>query len=398
MPNVVVGHIEETESLEPVFTEFDRHHPGLKMGCGHFDSDAGELVAEYEGVRYIWIDQGAGEVFLDVGYRTQEGDGVKLPSIYEADECDDETWPILQTFAENLNTLHESIQPSVEAILNRITGRTLIGDIAEEIRLMEESGVPREKWATRPKVRRAFDLLLESYAILGWSTKQVGSFEQIQAGDQLAITADEPIRVRGKFRYWWIENTNIFMTHVTTTRRLRYLKETAPTASGCKAISDYNFAFDSFRRLPMTWHCNTETEDEADGVNSVNSHVVNIAAETSQTHYHPATPIGIGKAQHEIYFALDPSAYSLNTYRRKSYLYTFPNVADLTIYQEIPLSPGTVVYIPPDTGHRGVDAFVNIVTLPGFKPHNMIYLDAQIKDTTDGKSPFNENVTESIDN
>jgi hypothetical protein len=233
---------------------------------------------------------------------------------------------------------------------------------------------------------------LESYAIVGWSTKQVGSFEPIQAGDQLTATADEPIRVRGKFRYWWIENTNIFMTHVTMARRLRYLRDTAPIVSGFKVTSGGHFAFDAFRRLPMTWHCNTATEDEADGVNSVNSHVVNIAAETSQTHYHPATPIGGGKAQHELYFVLDPSTYSLNAYGRKSYLYTFPNVADLTIYQELSISPGTVVYIPPDTGHRGADAFVNIVTLPGFKPHNKISLDQQIKDTTNGKSPYNENV------
>ena len=383
MPDVIVGHIEAPESLEPVFTEFDRHHPGLKMGCGHFDGDAGELVAEYDGVRYIWIDQGVGDVFLDAGYRTQEGDGEKLSAVYETDECDDETWPILQTLAENLNTLHERIRPPVEAILDRIAGRMLTGDIAGEIRLMEESSIPREKWTTRPKVRRAFDLLLESYVIVGWSTKQVSSFEPIQAGDQLTAAADEPIRVRGKFRYWWIENTDIFMTHVTTTRRLRYLRD---TAGGC------NFVFDTFRRLPMTWHCNTATEDEADGVNSVNSYVVNIAAETSQTHYYPATPIGDGKAQYEIYFVLDPSVYSLNTYGRKSYLYAFPNVADLTRYEEIPLRPGTVVYIPPDTGHRGVDAFVNAVTLPGFKPHNEIYLDQQIKDTTNGKSPYNGRV------
>ena len=65
---------------------------------------------------------------------------------------------------------------------------------------------------------------------------------------------------------------------------------------------------------------------------------------------------------------------------------------DVTIYQQIPLSPGTVVYIPPDTGHRGIDAFVNVVTLPGFKPHNEIYLDQGIKDTTNGDIPYNENV------
>ena len=383
MPNVVVGDIEAPESLEPVSAEFDQHHPGLKIGYGHFDSDDNELTAAHGGVRYIWIDQGIGEVFLDVGYRTLEGDGEKLPPVYETDKCDDDTWPIFQALAENLDTLHEKIRPSVESILDRITGRTLVGDIAGDISLMEESRIPRKEWATRPKVRRAFDLLLDSYSIVGWSTKQVGSFEPIQPGDQLTALADEPVRVRGKFRYWWIENTNIFMTHMTIARRLRYL---------CDTAGGGNFAFDAFRCLPMTWYCNTATEDEADGINTVNSHVVNMSAETSQTHYHPATPIGGGKPQHEVYFVLDASVHSLNAYGRESFLYVFPDLTTLTTYQEIPLSPGTVVYIPPDTGHRGINTFVNVVALPGFKPRNKIYLDRQIKDTTNGKSPYNDNL------
>ena len=382
MPHVVVGHIEDPESLEPVFAEFDRRHPGLQMGCGYVEGE-GELTAESDGIRYIWIDRGEGEVWLDAGYRTQEGDGEKLPPIYRADECDDATWPILQALSENLDTLHEKIRPHVEAILDRIASKTLVGDIAGEIWLMEESGVPRENWTTRPKVRRAFTLLLESYAIVGWSTKQEGSFEAIQAGDQLTAAVDEPIRARGRFRYWWIENTNIFMTHVTTARRLRYLRD---TAGGC------NIAFDAFRRLPMTWHCNTAIEDEPDGVNTVNSHIVNIAAETSQTHYHPGVPVGGGQPQHELYLVLDPSVHSLNTYGRESRLYVFPDVDDLTRYREIPLAPGAIVYIPPDTGHRGLNAFVNVVTLPGFKPQNEIYLDQRIKDTTSGRAPYNENV------
>jgi len=383
MPDVVVGHIEKPESLEAVFAEFDRHHPGFKMGYGHFDGDDGELVPEHGGVRYIWIDRGEGEVLLEIGYRTQEGDGEKLPSFYEPDECDDESWPIIQTFAENLDTIHEQIRPPVESILERVSGRTLVGDIASEIWLIEGSGIPRGKWSTRPKVRRAFDLLLEQYSLVGWSTKEIGSFESFQAGDQLTVSIDEPLRVRGKFRYWWMENSNIFMTHVTDARRLRYLRD---TAGGC------NFAFDAFRRLPMTWYSNTAIEDEPDGVNTVNSHVVNIASETSQTHYHPAVPIGDGKAQHEIYFVLDPRVYSLNTYGRESYLYVFPDVTELAIFDKIPLGLGTVVYIPPGTGHRGIDVFVNVVTLPGFKPRNELYLDGQIKDTTGGKAPYNENV------
>jgi len=382
MPDVSVGHIEDEQSLEPVFAEFHRQHPGLRIGCSRFEGE-GELTAEHGGVRFIWLDKGEGEVYLGVGYRTQEGDGAKLPPVYKTDTCDDEIWPILQTFAENLDTLHEKIRPPVEAILDRISGRTLAGDIAGEVWLMEESGVAKETWSTRPKVRRAFELLLESYALMGWSTKQEGSFEPIQSGDQLTVSADESVRVRGDFRYWWIENTELFMTHVTTARRLRYLRD---TAGGC------NFAFDAFRRLPMTWHCNTGTENEPDGVNSVNSHVVNIAEETSQTHYHPSNPVGGGKSQYEMYFVLDASVYSLKTYGRKSYLCAFPDINNLEIYDKIPLSPGTIVHIPPDTGHRGINAFVNVVTLPGFKPRNEIYLDQKIKETTHGRAPFNENV------
>ncbi len=382
MPDVVIGHIEDPESLEPVFAEFERHHPGFKIGCGHFDADDGELLAEHEGVRYLWLDRGRGEVFLDAGYRTQEGDGEKLPAFYEPDECDDENWPILQTLAENLDTLHEKIRPPVEAILERISGRTLVGDIAGEIYLLEGAGIPREKWATRPKVRRTFDLLLESYSLVGWSTKQISSFESIQPGDGLTVAPDESIRARGKFRYWWIENLNIFMTHVTTARRLRYLRDTA---------ENHDFAFDAFRRLPMTWYCNTATENELDGVNTVNNHVVNVAAENSQTHYHPETPIGGGTAQHDLYFGLDPNGYSLDTYGRESHLYVFPDLKALSIFERVSLRPGTAVYIPPGTGHRCIDTFVNIVTLPGFKPCNTLYLDEQIKETTGGKSPYNEN-------
>ena len=42
MPDVVIGHIEDPESLEPVFAEFERHHLGFKIGCGYFDADDGE--------------------------------------------------------------------------------------------------------------------------------------------------------------------------------------------------------------------------------------------------------------------------------------------------------------------------------------------------------------------
>jgi hypothetical protein len=74
-----------------------------------------------------------------------------------------------------------------------------------------------------------------------------------------------------------------------------------------------------------------------------------------------------------MYFVLDPSVYALDTYGRKSYLWAFPDVADVSISEKISLNPGSVVYIPPGTGHRGIDVLANIITLPGFKPRNEIY-------------------------
>ena len=366
MPNVVIGQIEQSESLEPVFTAFEHDHAGFKMGCGYFEGDEGELSTGYEGVRYIWIDRGVGEVLLELGYRTQEGDGERLPAFYESDECDDETWSTLRTFADNLDTLQGQIRSPVKAILSRISGRTLVGDIASDIRSLVEIGLPREEWSTRPKVRRAFQLLLDSYAIVGWSTKQTTSFETIWPGDQLIVDPEESLRVRGRFRYWWIEDTNSIMTHLTKTRRLRYLRN---AANGRDTESS------DFHRFLATWHCNTEIENNPDGVNSINSRVMNFTAEPAQPHYHPAIPIGGGKPQYEFYFVVDPEVYSLNTNGRKSYLHTFPDPRNLTCYDEIRLEPGNVVYVPPETAHQPIGVLANNVALPGFKPFNEICLD-----------------------
>ena len=272
----------------------------------------------------------------------------------------------MQTFADNLDTIHKQIRFPVEAILNRISGRTLVGDIAGDIQSLVESRLLPKEWSTRPKVRRTFELLLESSSIIGWSTKQLTSFEEIWPGDQLIVEPDEPLRVRGNFRHWWIEDSNSFMTHLTKTRRLRYMRNM--TGRG-------NSESGTFFRLSAAWHCNTEIENNPDGVNSVNSRVVSMATGSSKPHYHPSTPIGGGKPQHELYFTLDPNAYALNMYGRKSYLHTFPDFRNLMQYDQIPLEPGSVAYIPPDTGHRAIDILVNTVALPGFKPFNEIHLD-----------------------
>jgi hypothetical protein len=171
---------------------------------------------------------------------------------------------------------------------------------------------------------------------------------------------------------------------VSTVRRLRFL---ADTAGGC------NPDFDPFRRLPLTWYYNYPGET-ADGLNWVNSHVVNIPKETSPSHFHP--PRGIGAAggipQREMYLVLDPQAYQLNTWGRAAGLLTFPDLCELRRCQQHALEPGMFIYIPPGTGHRGLDAFVNVLTIPGFKPHNEYYIDRDLRDLTGGTVPYNENL------
>ena len=126
-------------------------------------------------------------------------------------------------------------------------------------------------------------------------------------------------------------------------------------------------------------------------MNWVNSHVVNIPKETSPTHFHPPKPAG-GLAQREMYLTLDPQTYRLNTWGRSASIIFYPDLPDLSRYEQHALEPGMFLYMPPGTGHRGLDVFVNVLTLPGFKPHNEYYLDCDIHDLTGGKSPFNENL------
>ena len=85
--------------------------------------------------------------------------------------------------------------------------------------------------------------------------------------------------------------------------------------------------------------------------------------------------IGSGKPQHEIHIALEPSSLGIDIQEHDSYIDIFPEVDDLTVHQKIELSPGTVVYIPPATGHRIVNAVVSVLGIPGFKLNNTIFLD-----------------------
>jgi len=377
VPDVVVGHIGGVD-FRGVADEFRRWNPTYILDCGVVED---ECEASCDALRYLWVESGSGECFIPAGARTQEGDGDPLPCVYAPDACPPAVMDALETLGTRVDSFAPVLRGPIQSIIDRTRGADFIGDVAGEIWLLLESGVPRGQWSESDCADSALDAVLDVHRGIGWSEKSEGSWEPVMAGDQLAVTPDTPLRVRGAFRYWSIDVTDRTHTHTSITRRLNHLRD---TAGGC------NFAFDAFRRLPLTW---IAEQGGGDGVNVVNSHVVNIATETSRTHYHPVEPVGGGKPQSEMYLVLDPSAYGLKTYGRTASLLSFPDVDDLSRYEETPLTPGSTVYIQPGTGHRGLDAFVNVITLPGFKPRNEIYLDQRIKDSAGGSSPYNAELT-----
>jgi len=155
-------------------------------------------------------------------------------------------------------------------------------------------------------------------------------------------------------------------------------------AGGC------SFDFEPYRRLPLTWYL-SEPGEQGDGINFVNSHVVNIPQELSSTHFHP--PIVLergGIPQAEMYLVLDPETCGIDDKGRQPGILLFPDLRDLTQYEKLDLQPGDLVLIPPGVGHRGLDVFVNVLTIPGFKPHHEFYIDQHILDATGGATPYNE--------
>jgi hypothetical protein len=367
----------EPTQFAGVKAALESDYPDMKVSVVEVDGPT-TLKANHGGMKVLWIYQGSGEVFLPEGYRTQEGGADPLPDAYQPDAID-------PTFAETLELLERgkaSLTPDavahVDAILNRRHGDTYTGDFAANLWSLEH--LPRP-WASDEQVEAALASLFDVYKTVGYATKQSDSFEPVMAGDQLVACGDEAIPVRGRFRCFAIEKTDRTISHVSTARRLRYLLD---TAGGC------SFDFDPYRRLPLTWYMD-HPDQQGDGINFTNAHVVNIPSELSSTHFHPhSSKIG-GLPQTEMYLVLDPKLHGLDEKGRTPSIILYPDLTDLTRYEQHELKPGDLVYIPPGVGHRGLDVFVNVLTIPGFKPHNEVYIDQEILDRTGGNSPYNEN-------
>jgi len=358
---------------------FAERRPGRRFGRFDVRGDEAVLRSDGGGTRIFWIYAGEGEVFLPSGFRTTEGDGRPLPDAYSAEPMAPRLREAVDILSGALERIAPAAQPAVQVILSRVLGDVCIGDFANELWKLEHTAKP---WTVDARAFDALQTLFLIYRECGYSVKSIGSFEPVMAGDQLAVQGDATLRVRGRFSCLTFACDGPAMRPIPPAMRLRYLKD---TSGGC------NFDFDPFRRLPLTWFVNLPGESN-DGVNSVNSHVVNIAKETSPTHFHPPAAIGGGDPQDEAYLVLDPASYGLKTYGREARLVTYPDLRELSRFEEHPIAPGDFVYIPAGTGHRGIDAFVNVITVPGFKPHNEYYIDADVQEATRGLGPCNESL------
>ncbi|MBI5091918.1 MAG: hypothetical protein HZB26_05670 [Candidatus Hydrogenedentes bacterium] len=379
-------------------------HPDLRFArCAVSDAET-PLHAEHGGMRAYWVYEGEGEALLPAGFRTKEGDGRPLPSEYTPEPMDAPFAETLACIEAHIGEIDAAARGTVQSILGRQSRGAYIGDVANDLWKLKHAAKP---WSKDGAVTRALLSLFATYRDHGYSIKGQTSWERIMPGDQLITSGTEELHVRGHFSCLSIEKVDRSTSHIPKAMRLRFLKD---SSGGC------NFDFDPFRRLPLTWYWNLPGET-GDGLNFVNSHVVNIAKETSPTHFHPSiarkappeirgqeddplvggrsaelTSEDAGAPQNEIYLVLDPQVYGLHTYGRTAQLLTIPDLRDLRRHETHDLRPGDLVYIPAGTGHRGIDAFVNVITLPGFKPYNEFYIDRDVWDAAQGSVPCNESL------
>ncbi|MBM3290622.1 MAG: hypothetical protein FJY92_10765 [Candidatus Hydrogenedentes bacterium] len=375
MFDVNLCNLDDAPALARMCAALRGAQPDLVIDRIELDGEEAELRAAHAGTRVFWLYRGEGEVFLPDGFRTKEGDGHALPRAYTREPMNRAFAEVLDTLRANAESVRAEARPALDAVLSRQRGATYVGDNANDLWKLEHVARP---WSGDAAVERALESLWTHGGGAGHSSKTGASFERIIEGDQLAVTGSQTLRVRGTFACLTIENPGARDGIIPSAMRLRYLRD---SSGGC------NFDFDPFRRLPLTWRM-THPGERGDGTNWVNSHVVNIAKETSPSHFHPPTATGGGKPQHEFYLVLDPAAYGLNTHGRRAQLYTWPDLRRLDRMVPYDLRPGDFVHIPPGVGHRGIDVFVNVITVPGFKPHNEYYLDADLRDRGAGV-PFN---------
>jgi hypothetical protein len=375
---VIVARHGDASSVARMAEAVAGANPGYRLSAGVWDGEA-EVVPEHGGVRYLWVLDGAGAVLLPAGYRTQEGDGGRLPIEYQADALPDAGVTHLAALARAVDA--GEADPLVRDPLSALCARRgpggYRGDVAGDLWRLLESGLAPSQWLAGVDARRALVWLFRHGGEIGWSTKTATSWEGLRSGDQVVCTAARPVRLRDRFRYWSLEDTAATTPPCGAVRRLTW----RPTLADRRRVEA--------ALLPDAAPAPLPPGAPVDAPNRVNSHVLHVEAAQSRTHFHPGAVVGGGRPQSELYFALDPAAYDLRAPADAApRLFSFPDVDDWRQYEVTACVTGVAVFLLPDTGHRAVDLFANIVTIPGFKPGNEIYADALIRASGNG-APYN---------
>ena len=207
-----MGHALDDAPEFARFREFfEGDNAGLKLDVVDVDGDA-MLRAAHGGMRVFWIYRGEGEVFVPKGYRTQEGDGGRLPAEYRPDAIDPAFAAKLTELRQGLASLSAAAIVPGRAILSRWQGDAFRGDFAGDLWRLDH--LPRP-WSSDESIDALLGSLFTCYREHGHSTKQTASFEPIVPGDQLIAAAGDELRVRGRFRCLAMENVARRSSHVS---------------------------------------------------------------------------------------------------------------------------------------------------------------------------------------
>jgi len=209
---------------------------------------------------------------------------------------------------------------------------------------------------------------------------------ELRSGDVVVASPAVSARLWGQGAIWSIASECSVEPPFVGLKRLEALPD---TSGGC------NVGAQAFRRLQLTWEPSPAAED-ADGRNVLGCHVVWIAADTSRAHYHPVPPIGGGALQNELYLVLDPAEHGLRPGALTPGVWTYPDPGNWGCRDFTPLQPGDVLLMPAGIAHRAVDVLACVIAIPGFKPGNEIYVDADIAAWTARQTSTDQDVRKGI--
>ena len=224
-------HMDDSRGFESIRDPFEAAHRELRLSRAEVNGELA-LSPEHGGMRVYWIYRGEGEVWVEEGLRTKEGDGQPLPDSYAAEAMPAGLAACLDRLESGLGTLHTVARPVVEAILSRRRDGAYLGEMANELWKLEHQPKP---WSSDAAVSQTILALTLLCRESGFSRKQGSSFERVFAGDQLVVAGSQELRVRGSFCCLTLEHTGRPESHASPIMRLRYLRD---SSGGCNVDFD----------------------------------------------------------------------------------------------------------------------------------------------------------------